>query len=92
MWIYLPIITMCGMTGQFFFHFLTNPQDRQYYVQQILHTVCPEFGTSKEAETNHESVWNAGLNASRQRHHPAPSTVGTVSLSGSDLRYARRVM
>ena len=54
-------------------------------------TVCPEFRVSMDAQMNHESIWNVELGTHDEEPN-TPSTVTVVSLSGSDLWYACRVM
>lgn len=46
---------------------------------------------SMDAQMNHESIWNVELGTHDEEPN-TPSTVTVVSLSGSDLWYACRVM
>jgi hypothetical protein len=45
-----------------------------------------------DAQMDHESIWNVQLTVQEDTDTAPPPSVRAVSLSGSDLRYAHRVM
>src|SRR5690554_1451669 len=55
-------------------------------------TYCvPGVRAEQDAQTNHEFIWNIGM-TKQEKSQTIPLYATGVSLSGSDLRYARRVM